>query len=432
MPLFSRPERRSLWAIALLLIGISIPTCQRSPSEREVTVPQPAVIQDGLRVGVLLPRTGSYAIYGKPMLQVFPLLMHRVNACGGVNAAPVTFIAKDDRADPSMASRWMAELSMVHRVQVVIGGINSPVSLSLVDSLPRLQVPILSPASTSLLIPERVEDHGMEGYWARTVPSDGEEAATLAGLAIAQEIESVAIVVVNDDYGTRFAEAFTAAFEAAGGTAVNGENLIRIDGRSPEAIDPAITEVLDVAEALLLIAYPNSGGRWLRDLTGQDLLGDRQLLLTSSVYTPRFLDALGLTVEERTQIEGALGLAPGASGRGYIPFRTLWEEQEGYPPPAFVAQTWDAGVLVLLAAEAAGRNSSRGIVASLPQVANPPGTEVSDVCRALELLRQGEAINYQGASGPVDLDPLGNVIGSYDVWSVNDQGQFNVLYQIQP
>ncbi|MFM6281183.1 MAG: amino acid ABC transporter substrate-binding protein, partial [Dolichospermum sp.] len=43
-----------------------------------------------------------------------------------------------------------------------------------------------------------------------------------------------------------------------------------------------------------------------------------------------------------------------------------------------------------------------------------------------KLLKEGKKINYQGASGDVDVDTNGDVIGTYDVWTVGDDGKIKV------
>ena len=84
------------------------------------------------------------------------------------------------------------------------------------------------------------------------------------------------------------------------------------------------------------------------------------------------------------------------------------------------------------AAEAADANTGEGIKSKLLEVANAPGTEVSDPCEAMKLVKQGEDINYQGASGNVDIDSNGDVIGSYDVWKVNSDGSLDVIDKVSP
>ncbi len=43
------------------------------------------------------------------------------------------------------------------------------------------------------------------------------------------------------------------------------------------------------------------------------------------------------------------------------------------------------------------------------------------------LVRAGKKINYQGASGTVDINPQGDVTGSYDVWTVEPNGAVKVI-----
>ena len=53
-------------------------------------------------------------------------------------------------------------------------------------------------------------------------------------------------------------------------------------------------------------------------------------------------------------------------------------------------------------------------------VANPPGevivAGVDGIKKALELLKAGKAINYEGAAGAVDFDKNGDVVTPIEVW----------------
>ncbi|NET49914.1 MAG: hypothetical protein F6K09_14610, partial [Merismopedia sp. SIO2A8] len=103
--------------------------------------------------------------------------------------------------------------------------------------------------------------------------------------------------------------------------------------------------------------------------------------------------------------------------------------------PTFLASSyvWDAAALMMLAAEAAGRNSKYGIQAELRNVANPPGIEVTDICQGLEYIRQGESINYQGISGQVDLGGWGDVnrVQHYGVWRIDETGDRQSIEPLQ-
>ena len=86
----------------------------------------------------------------------------------------------------------------------------------------------------------------------------------------------------------------------------------------------------------------------------------------------------------------------------------------------------------MLAAEAADANTGEGIQSKILEVANAPGEEVSDPCEALKLIREGTDINYQGASGNVDIDEYGDVVGSYDIWEVQADGSIKVIDRVNP
>ncbi|MEL6786639.1 MAG: amino acid ABC transporter substrate-binding protein, partial [Cyanobacteria bacterium J06607_15] len=47
-------------------------------------------------------------------------------------------------------------------------------------------------------------------------------------------------------------------------------------------------------------------------------------------------------------------------------------------------------------------------------------------------VRNGEDINFQGASGNVDIDANGDVIGGYDVWQVGEDGSLSVIDNVNP
>ena len=91
----------------------------------------------------------------------------------------------------------------------------------------------------------------------------------------------------------------------------------------------------------------------------------------------------------------------------------------------FTSETYDAAVLIALAAAKAGTTTdSTAIRDALRSVANPPGQVVgpgvAGIMKALELIAAGEDINYEGAAGTVDFDDNGDVVGYIEVWQVKD------------
>ena len=83
-------------------------------------------------------------------------------------------------------------------------------------------------------------------------------------------------------------------------------------------------------------------------------------------------------------------------------------------------------------AQAAGSNRGVDIAPKIREISGSGGEPVSDVCQGLALLKQGKKIDYQGASGNVDFDEFGDVVGSYDVWQVTPEGKIKVIDRVRP
>jgi len=387
---------------------------------------------NGLRIGSLLPSTGDLASVGTPIAETVPLLVETVNACGGVNGQPVTLIAADDQSNPASGAEAMTKLVEIDRVAGVVGSFGSSVSNAAADIATRGQVMLVSPGSTSTLLTERAKRGDFNGYWARTAPPDNYQAQALAQLAKDQGFERVSTVVINNDYGRSFEEEFTRAFKALGGTVINADRPTRYDERATTFTTEAAAAFAGNPDAVVAILYPETGSLLLKSAFEQGLTQNVAILLTDGVKSESFPEQVGRTADGKYIIAGAKGTVPGADGQALAALRDLWRTKKGGELPAFAAQAWDAAALLVLAAEAAKANTGEGIRSKLREVANGPGEEVDDVCAALALLREGKEINYQGASGNVDIDENGDVVGVYDIWQVTDDGKLEVIGKVNP
>jgi branched-chain amino acid transport system substrate-binding protein len=75
---------------------------------------------------------------------------------------------------------------------------------------------------------------------------------------------------------------------------------------------------------------------------------------------------------------------------------------------------------VALAMQSARAFDGPSLRAHMRDVADPPGMTIhpGQWAQARMALMMGTKINYEGATGPVDLDGNGDVIASYDIWKV--------------
>ena len=101
--------------------------------------------------------------------------------------------------------------------------------------------------------------------------------------------------------------------------------------------------------------------------------------------------------------------------------------------PIFLdSHTYDAATVILLASLVASRDladatqvSGAQIRDALRRINDPTGTVVrtgpAEFERAIGLIAAGQAINYEGASGPVDFDANNNVRNQIVHWRVEDE-----------
>jgi branched-chain amino acid transport system substrate-binding protein len=115
-------------------------------------------------------------------------------------------------------------------------------------------------------------------------------------------------------------------------------------------------------------------------------------------------------------LTGSLGTTPG----GERPAEFDERLQEAYGPLEdflYAAESYDAVIVIALAAVAAGDDSGEAIAAELQGVSTE-GTECTSFAECVELLESGEDIDYSGISGPVDFDDAGDqaaaIIGIYE------------------
>jgi neutral amino acid transport system substrate-binding protein len=391
-----------------------------------------AVPAKGLKIGSLLPATGDLASVGQQMINAVPLLVDTVNKCGGVNGEPVTLVAVDDQTDPAAGTEGMTRLAEKERVAGVVGSFASSVSTAALPIAVRNKVVLISPGSTSPVFTQQAKEGKFNGFWARTAPPDTYQAQALAKLAMERGLKTAGTIVINNDYGVGFEREFDKAFEKLGGKVTNEAKPTRYDPKATTFETEAAAAFSGNPQAVAAVLYADTGSLLVKSAYEQGKSQGKQFLLTDGVYSQDFVNKVGKGQDGKSILAGALGTVPGASGKGLEALTKVWKEKTGRDMAAYAPHAWDAAAILVLAAQASKSNTGEGIASKLREVTNGPGEEVSDVCKGLELLKQGKDINFQGASGDVDIDAAGDVLGSYDVWTVKDDGALATIGKVNP
>jgi neutral amino acid transport system substrate-binding protein len=386
-----------------------------------------------LKIGSLLPATGDLAALGSPMIASVPLLVNTVNKCGGVNGAPVELVKNvDDQTKEEVGTEGMNRLASVEKVAGVVGSFSSGVSSAAMTVASRNQIMVISPGSTNPKFTARAAKGDFKGFWARTAPSDTYQAPALAKLAFDKGLRKVAMLSINNDYGVGFEAEFIKAFKALGGTITNESSPVRYDPKATTFRTEVEQTLKDKPDAVAAIMYGETGSAVLKAAYESGLAKGIPFLLTDGMYAGDLAKKVGNSNDGKFIAAGVLGTIPGSNGSALADFTKVWEGELKKSVEAYAPHSWDAAALLVLAAQAAKQNTGVGIQSKVTEVANAPGVEVSNVCDALKLLQEGKDINYQGASGNVDIDANGDVIGSYDIWTIKEDGTIATIGNLKP
>ncbi len=381
-----------------LCVGLALGGCGGGGDDAE-TVP----------VGALLSTTGSLAGLGQQFLEAATLAVEEINAAGGVLGHPLRLVLEDDASDATRAVT-AAERLRDGGVGAVVGAIGSGSTLAAADVLEAAKVVQVSPSSTS---PE-LTSYAHGAYLFRTCPSDALQGRLLAQRAVDAGVTKAAVVFVPNAYGQGLADAFEAAFTAGGGTVTDKVSYTE----QQSSYTDLVGQIMDKApEAIVLLAYPTDGAQFMRDFLTDHPGTDVRFYFGDAVANDDFVQIVGPTAFTFPHE----GTVPAFAGPAYAHFEAAMEARYGRKPGAYESNIYDAVYLVALAMEASGAQGGDALRDSLAQVsAGGTAFEAEDFADAVAALARGEDIDYAGASGDVDFDAQGDVVGPYDIWQVKD------------
>ncbi len=187
------------------------------------------------------------------------------------------------------------------------------------------------------------------------------------------------------------------------------------DTDEPSATEDGGGEVSKTVEALVAAFFPESGRVALREAIEQNLID--QFIFTDGTKSQSMFDEIGVE-----SFEGMYGTQPGAANAEWA---KLFAPSTEDPDAPYAKEGYDSAMLLMLAAASANSTDGTAIRDNLRFVANPPGEVIGigpeEFGRALELLAAGDDIDYQGASGPADLDANGDLAaGTVAIWQINE------------
>ncbi len=388
-----------------------------------------------LKVGTLFDHTGALKDWG-PHFQHAAELAAKQMALAEFN---IEFIHEDSGTAADIAKEAAERLVKEDRVVAILGSGSSGVTVPVATSVtcPN-NVLMISPGSTSPFITILPADNKKD-FLFRTCPSDALQGVILGKLA-AGLYKSASVMHINNPYGQGLTDQFRKAFQKRGGmiytTLPHGEDVAE---SYEDDLRKAFARVYltkpfrsGKSDVLCVFSYPEHAKVYVKEAI--EHFNAKHFLFCDGSRSEELAKVVGIE-----NLEGMMGTAPGVgAGESYMNFTAAFNAAFGkLPTVPFIANTYDATALVGLAAYAARVKglplTSQNIRDQLRQVSSPPGNFISagEFKQAFELLRQGKAINYEGASGSVDFDENGDVLAPIEVWKYSNGKVVTVRVEYQ-
>ncbi|MDF9752446.1 ABC transporter substrate-binding protein [Arthrobacter sp. ES3-54] len=354
-----------------------------------------------LKIGSLLPTTGSLAFLGPPEIAGVNLGIKEVNDAGGVLGKPVEVIHRDSGDTKTDIATQSTTALLGQGVSAIVGAASSGVSKTVINQITGAGVVQFSPANTS---PDFTawDDKGL--YW-RTAPSDVLQGKVLGNYMATCGAQTVGMIVLNDAYGTGLAKNVQSAFEAAGGKVVAQELFNEGDSQFSSQVDKVLAAKPD---AIALITFDQAKSI-VPLMTGKGVKPTQIFMVDGNMsdYSKDF---------QPGTLKGAQGTIPGTFAKDDFKKKLLTIDP-ALKDYSYAGESYDAVNLVALAAEAAKSTKGTDIAAQLKAVSEG-GDKCNTFPTCVTLLRNGKDIDYDGQSGPVSFsdagDPTEAYIGIYE------------------
>jgi ABC-type branched-subunit amino acid transport system substrate-binding protein len=414
-----------MWrSVALLSVaGVVLTACGGSSGEtaagtKTSKAPAPssaaAVKGDGvLKIGTLLPQTGSLAFLGPPEFAGVDLALKDINDAGGVNGKPVQKVDSDSGDTSTDTASQSVDRLLSNNVDAIVGAASSSVTLSVIDKVTGNGTLMISPANTS----DELTNYADKGLYFRTAPPDVLQGRVLGDLIAGDGNATVGILALQDSYGTGLADNLTKSFEASGGKVV--QKVIYDPKAASFSAEVGKIKAAD-PDAIAVIAFDETK-KIIPEMVKQGIGPSKK-----KIY---FVDGNLANYDKdfpKGTLKGVKGTLPGVVAGDEFKKR-LVALKPGLDQFAYAPESYDATILVALAAIAAKDDAGASIASKMQEV-SAGGQKCTTFKACDDLLKAGTDIDYDGVSGPVEFngkgDPSEATIGIY---SYDANNKYNFL-----
>jgi branched-chain amino acid transport system substrate-binding protein len=303
-----------------------------------------------VRVGMMLPYTGTYAQLGVAITNGFKLAVaERGNKLGG---RELEYFTVDDEAEPAKAPENTNKLVQRDKVDVLVGTVHSGVQMGMVK--------IAKENNTLMIIPNAGLDAATGALCSpnifRTSFSNWQPSYPMGKVLADRGIRNVVSLAWKYGAGEEAVAGFTEGFIKAGGKSVRG---LWIPFPNVE-FQALLTEIASIKPDAVFVFFAGGGAaKFIKDYAAAGLRKNIPLF-GSGFLTDGVLDA---TEEAAQGLETTLHYADGLNIKRDRDFRSAYYKAYTFAPDVYAVQGYDAGLLL-----AAGLDAVKGDISKRKEI----------------------------------------------------------------
>ncbi|ANY08742.1 ABC transporter substrate-binding protein [Pseudonocardia sp. HH130630-07] len=357
-----------------------------------------------LKIGSLLPETGSLAFLGPPEFAGIEVAVKEINEAGGVLGNPIEHLRGDSGDDTTDIANQTVDRHLAAGTQVIVGAAASGVSKLVIDKVTGAGVVQFSPANTS----DEFTCWQDGGLYFRTAPPDVLQAQALAQLITSDGGQRVSILARNDPYGAGLAENAVQNLVSAGIPQDQIQKLIYDPNAA--SFNPEIDQVAQFnPDSVAVIGFDES--KRIITRMSEVQIGPAQ----KGVYGTdgNMGNALGEGLPAGL-LNGMKGTTPLTELSGDFEQR-LRTQDPALTDVNYAGESYDAVMISALAAEA-GKSTNGADIGTQMNGITKDGEKCTTFAACKEILDRGGDVDYDGVTGTLDFTDAGEPgSGSYGV-----------------
>lgn len=340
-----------LAAVLIALMAVFAAGCQQA-AKQETKEEAGTEVKEPLKIGAVLSLTGNSAPLGDPEKKTLEMEVEAINKEGGIDGRKVELYIEDDQSDPAKGKVAADKLVDEKKVNVIIGGSITPVSMVIKDVAIKAKIPQVAPAAGITITQPDYK-------WVfRTAQSDALAVRkVIEYLSQTLKIKKFAIINVDSSFGNSGAAVLK---ELAPGV---GMEVVGEEKYAPGSTDvTAQLTKLRSTDAEVLVIWDTSKGSATVAKNAAQLGMSIPLVGSHGIASKVFIDLAGANAENVAFPAGKILDSSSASGEQKSvldKFIADYKAKYGSNPDTFAGHAYDALHIIVNAAKKAGNDPAK-------------------------------------------------------------------------